>query len=297
MGLKLYPGSIKGQADSIIQNLEFDNKDLLSALQTISQFVQNTELKGAAWDSMKYQLGNHEAVIQGLICANESVIQEHENLKSTVGDENLDEEELIAKRDALISTNTFLEKNISLMQSNMQNDVMKIKYGFWYQEMIFQYQISINQNQTLIEELNEKIQKLYDIENTTTSLFSESITLYDTVNEGIVAIQKSWNETGFSVSLDTPDWKKTVQLRWNDRTEKLEKEMEEYVKKLKKKVPNITVKEWSELYELYQKNPNAEIPVDLLKEMLKNIGQIPNEIKDNMQMDIISKVLNQGGNL
>ncbi len=33
MGLKLYPGSIKGQADSIIQNLEFDNKDLLSALQ------------------------------------------------------------------------------------------------------------------------------------------------------------------------------------------------------------------------------------------------------------------------
>lgn len=235
MGLKLYPGSIKGQADSIIQNLEFDNKDLLSALQTISQFVQNTELKGAAWDSMKYQLGNHEAVIQGLICANESVIQEHENLKSTVGDENLDEEELIAKRDALISTNTFLEKNISLMQSNMQNDVMKIKYGFWYQEMIFQYQISINQNQTLIEELNEKIQKLYDIENTTTSLFSESITLYDTVNEGIVAIQKSWNETGFSVSLDTPDWKKTVQLRWNDRTEKLEKEMEEYVKKLKKK--------------------------------------------------------------
>lgn len=110
MGLKLYPGSIKGQADSIIQNLESDNKDLLSALQTISQFVQNTELKGAAWDSMKYQLGNHEAVIQGLICANESVIQEHENLKSTVGDENLDEDELIAKRDALMSTNTFLEK-------------------------------------------------------------------------------------------------------------------------------------------------------------------------------------------
>ena len=136
MGLKLYPGSIKGQADSIIQNLESDNKDLLSALQTISQFVQNTELKGAAWDSMKYQLGNHEAVIQGLICANESVIQEHENLKSTVGDENLDEDELIAKRDALMSTNTFLEKNISLMQSNMQNDVMKMKYGFWYQEMM-----------------------------------------------------------------------------------------------------------------------------------------------------------------
>ena len=201
MGLKLYPGSIKEQADSIIQNLEADNKDLLSALQTISQFVQNTELKGAAWESMKYQLGNHEAVIQGFICANDSVIQEHENLKSSVGDENLDEAELIAKRDSLMSTNAFLEKNISLMQSNMQNDVMKIKYGFWYQEMIFQYQISINQNQTLIDELNEKIQKLYDIENTTASLFSESITLYDTVNEGIVAIQKGWNGTGFSVSI------------------------------------------------------------------------------------------------
>ena len=293
--LKLYPGSIKGQADSIIQNLESDNENFLSVLQTISQFVHNTELKGAAWESMKYHLGDHEAVIQGFICANDSLIQGHEALKRTVGDENLDEEELIAKRDAIMSANAFLENTISLMQSNMQNDIMRTKYSFWYHEMISQYQISINQNQTVIDELNEKIQKLYDIENTTASLFSESITLYDTVNEGIVAIQKSWNGTGFSVSLDTPDWKKTVQLRWNDRTEKLEKEMEEYVKKLKKKVPNITVKEWSELYELYQKNPNAEIPVDLLKEMLKNIGQIPNEIKDNMQMDIISKVFESGG--
>ena len=59
----------------------------------------------------------------------------------------------------------------------------------------------------------KKLQKLYDIENTTASLFSESITLYDTVNEGIVAIQKGWNGTGFSVSLDTPEWKKTVQLQ------------------------------------------------------------------------------------
>ena len=41
--------------------------------------------------------------------------------------------------------------------------------------------------------------------------------------------------------------------------------MEEYVKKLKKKVPNITLKEWSELYELYQKNPNAEIPAEFIK--------------------------------
>lgn len=229
MGLKLYPGSIKEQADSIIQNLEADNKNLLSALQTISQFVQNTELKGAAWESMKCQLGNHEAVIQGFICANDSVIQEHENLKSAVGDENLDEEELIAKRDSLMSTNAFLEKNISLMQSNMQNDVMKIKYGFWYQEMIFQYQISINQNQTLIDELNEKIQKLYDIENTTASLFSQSGALYEAITDGILAVQKSWNSsTGkFTVTNVNMEWKKKIENSWEEREEREIKKIQE----------------------------------------------------------------------
>lgn len=229
MGLKLYPGSIKEQADSIIQNLESDNKDLLSALQTISQFVQNTELKGAAWESMKYQLGNHEAVIQGFICGNDSVIQEHENLKSSVGDENLDEDELIAKRDSLMSTNAFLEKNISLMQSNMQNDVMKIKYGFWYQEMIFQYQISINQNQTLIDELNEKIQKLYDIENTTASLFSQAGALYEAITDGILTVQKSWNSsTGeFTVTNVNMEWKKKIEKSWEEREEREIKKIQE----------------------------------------------------------------------
>lgn len=229
MGLKLYPDSIKEQADSIIQNLKSDNKDLLSALQTISQFVQNTELKGSAWESMKYQLGNHEAVIQGFICANDSVIQEHENLKSSVGDENLDEQELIAKRDSLMSTNAFLEKNISLMQSNMQNDVMKIKYGFGYQEMIFQYQVSINQNQTLIDELNEKIQKLYDIENATASLFSQSGALYEAITDGILAVQKSWNSstTEFTVTNVNMEWKKKIEKSWEEREEREIKKIQE----------------------------------------------------------------------
>lgn len=229
MGLKLYPESIKEQADSIIQSLESDNKDLLSVLQTISQFVHNTELKGAAWESMKYQLGNHETVIQGIICANESVIQEHENLKNLVGDENLNEEELIAQRESLMSVNESLEKNISLLQSNLQNDVMKIEYGFWYQKMIFQYHGAIYQNQKIIDELNAKIQKLYDIENNTASLFIEANAIYEVVAAGILFVQKSWNSSvgGFTVNNVNMEWKKEIEKRWGEREEKEIKKIRE----------------------------------------------------------------------
>lgn len=231
MGLKLYPGKIKIQSDSIIQGLESDNQGLISALQTISQFTQNSELKGAAWESMKGQLGNHEAVIKGIICANDSVIQGHETLKGAVGDEELIEDELVEKRDTLIETNIFLGKSITIMENCLQNPLIKENYSFWYWKMISQYQSSINQNQQLIDELNEKIQKLYDIENGTSSLFTEANALYEAVNEGISIIRKSWNPSisGFTLTSANSEWKKKVEKSW-------EKVEEREIKRVQKKL-------------------------------------------------------------
>ena len=54
----------------------------------------------------------------------------------------------------------------------MQKRCNEDKVWFWYQEMIFNIKFLLIKIQTLIEELNEKYRKLYDIENTTASLFS-----------------------------------------------------------------------------------------------------------------------------
>ena len=97
MGLKLYPSALKKQVKSIADSLKDDNENLVCILEVIGHFTGNPNLKSEAWDSMKAHMDDHETVIQGLICANDIVIQNSETLCVSIGEENIDEDELNAQ--------------------------------------------------------------------------------------------------------------------------------------------------------------------------------------------------------
>lgn len=138
MGLELYPGRLKNQADSIIGNLREDNQALMGVLAGISQFTGNEELKSAAWSSMKGQLGNHQAVIQGLICGNEAVIQGNETLKGAVGNEDLIEDELNDKIENLQSANQQMQNTINRLENCMRNPSLA-EYSSSFYSIISRY--------------------------------------------------------------------------------------------------------------------------------------------------------------
>lgn len=216
MGLKLNPAILKDQAQSIIDNLKGDNQSLLHVLDTIEQFTGNTDLKSVAWDNMKAQLNNHEAVIQGLLCANEMVIQNSVTLCGSIGDEKLDEDELKDQIEHLeIANNNLSGIKISLEScikstASIGGDVSGLYNA------VANYNLIIQLNDRKIEDLEEKIQKLYQIETQTNSLYSDAEALYSSVESGITAIKKSWDASVGEFNITGMDlgWKNAIDKIW-----------------------------------------------------------------------------------
>ncbi|MEF9942438.1 MAG: DUF4474 domain-containing protein [Lachnospiraceae bacterium] len=221
MGLKVCPGSIQFQCNSMNQSLQNDNESLQTVLSQISQFTSNTSLKGAAWSSMKNQLSNHEAVIQGIICANEAVMNDNNTLMGVAGTEELDEDKLNASIEQLQNSNECLQSSIDSYMKLMRNPVLFANSMWQIQQCIFRNQNSINSNNEQIQEFQEKLQMLYDIEASTSSLYSEAGSLYDAVNSGVNAIQCGWNGREFICVPLNAKWENIISKAWKSRENKL----------------------------------------------------------------------------
>ncbi|MDD3361696.1 MAG: T7SS effector LXG polymorphic toxin [Hespellia sp.] len=228
MGLKLYPGNVRTQCTGMNQTLQKDNQTLQLVLGQISQFVGNTALQGAAWTSMKTQLSNHEAVIQGLICANEAMISDNESLAGQVGDEELIEDKLNDSITQLQNANDSLQRSIDNCQRLMRNPILFAESMYGLQLCINRYQNSINNNNELIRELQDKLQKLYDIEAGTSGLYSGANALYAAVTSGVNAIKCGWSGGAFVSFQGSNDWRSFINKSWKQSRYAIDKKIEEY---------------------------------------------------------------------
>lgn len=224
MGLKLNPAILKDQAQSIIDNLKEDNQGLLHALETIEQFTGNTDLKSVAWDNMKAQLSNHEAVIQGLICANDMVIQNSVTLCGSIGNEKLDEDELKDQIELLETVNNNLFGIKASLESCIKSTTSMGSDVSGLYNAIADYNNIIQSNNKEIKELEEKIQKLYQIETQTNSLYSDAESLYSFVESGITAIKKSWDASVGEFNITGMDlgWKNGINQVWKSKEEMIQ---------------------------------------------------------------------------
>lgn len=224
MGLKLNPAILKNQAQSIIDNLKEDNQSLLHVLDTIEQFTGNTDLKSDAWDNMKAQLSNHEAVIQGLICANDMVIQNSMTLCGSIGNEKLDEDELKDQIERLETANNNLSGIKASLESCIKSTASIGSDVSGLYNAIANYNLIIQLNDKKIKDLEEKIQKLYQIETQTNSLYSDAESLYSSTESGITAIKKAWNASlgEFDVSGIDLSWKNAINQVWKSKEEMLQ---------------------------------------------------------------------------
>lgn len=224
MGLKLNPAILKDQAQSIIDNLKEDNQGLLHALETIEQFTGNTDLKSVAWDNMKAQLSNHEAVIQGLICANDMVIQNSVTLCGSIGNEKLDEDELKDQIELLETVNNNLFGIKASLESCIKSTTSMGSDVSGLYNAIADYNNIIQSNNKEIKELEEKIQKLYQIETQTNSLYSDAESLYSSVESGITAIKKSWDASVGEFNITGMDlgWKNRINQVWKSKEEMIQ---------------------------------------------------------------------------
>lgn len=264
MGLALYPESLKGQADSISANLEQDNQNLINILCNISQFVSDNMLKSEAWTSLKNQLGNHEAVIQGMICANEAVIRANDTLKASVGSENLIEDELRDQISSLEQANSGMERIIGSPESCLSSTSMVSAYGpSYFSNAISMYEGWIDANQNQIEQLQEKLDRLYRIENDTSGLYDEADSLYEAAARGMDAIGKGWNGEGFSPNIAGQSWRVAIGINWEKRKQHMMEEADAYLKELDADISNLSTEDFLKMLKYAQQTPQANLPESL----------------------------------
>lgn len=223
MGLVLDPRKIITQSNSVIEVLKEDNKNLYEVLNGISSFLKKEGLKGIAWDSMRIHFNCHKLVVQGLICANDLVIKNHGILIEQVGEETLVEEDLRAKIESLQGVNISLGKVVEALRSGSENDILR---NSDYGSCITMYEGCIEGNKYLISNLEGKIERLYEMEHKTSSLFSDAEPLYCAAERGMVELKQAWNSSigQFRVSTDKWDWKKTIYKAWSESAYSLNQE-------------------------------------------------------------------------
>ncbi len=257
MGLALYPSSLNAQINETIEALTSDNNNLLAVIDNISDFVNDESLTGTAWQSMKAHLDNHMTIIQGIICANDQVVSDHHTLQASIGREKLIEDELQEKIDALKRINTSMESNINAIRSLEQSSETLLGNPSYYTYSIQCYQSVISHNQVQIRELEGKIDKLYEIENNTSNLFSSAGALYDAVAEGITSLRQSWNGEG-QLDLSNLDtrWKGIINQTWTKKS--------------------------SDIYRRYRTEVSIAEVKDIL-DMINAWGEIPEKILNNFQ--------------
>lgn len=227
MGLSLYPSQVKIQSRSMISALEKDNEILGKIQEKINAFVSDDTLKGDAWYKMKQQLSNHSSVIMGLSYLNNGIIGDCNTLINTVGDEILIEDQLRASIWGLQKCNWLLERANSgyywALRQGLDDEVCNV---LWW--CIQKNNGIIGANNSKISDLQNKLDRLLAIEQSTAGLFSVNTDMTGALNTGVVTISGAWLglkliNTGINTA-----WKNTVtDVCYEEAAEKINEELGE----------------------------------------------------------------------
>lgn len=220
MGTIIDPIAIRAQSDSVVRALSAQNQTLKQVLPVINNFEGESELTGAAWSGLKSHMGGHKSVIRGLICANEDVMNDSEELVSICGDEKLDEDEIQVEIEVLKGQNDRYRSIIVNYTKLLTKPLMPLMPTLppFYNEMTKYYTSLISGNEKLIVQLEMKLAKISKIVSATSSLFVNSETLYLNVEMGMQQLGASGSGSGFS-GVTGGTWQSNLNKRWTTREE------------------------------------------------------------------------------
>lgn len=171
MGRIINPSEIKEQSNRIIKALQEENKNLLSTLKTLEHFMEENQLAGKAWDSMKNRLTVHADMIKCMVLANQSMIQDSRILALNCGDEELYEDELTEIISSCQKQIYNCMRQIESNHNKMKHPVYAEACGHYTQSVIRRYESIISNYEQIIAETRQKIERIDEIEDNLKGLF------------------------------------------------------------------------------------------------------------------------------
>uniref|UniRef100_I5ASE1 LXG domain-containing protein n=1 Tax=Eubacterium cellulosolvens (strain ATCC 43171 / JCM 9499 / 6) TaxID=633697 RepID=I5ASE1_EUBC6 len=208
MGLRLLPGSVRLQCSTMVQSVQAAQKQLAVILSQIGTFTNNTEQKAASWTNMRSHFQDYEMIISAINGALDQITADCQSVSSLVGSETLDEDQLNASIQYLQQCNASLQGCIDSCNSALSTPNIDSNYASALRSSISHYQSMINSNNAKIQELQKKIQTLYQIEGATSKQFTSVSALFSAAVSGLQAVSLSYdvNSATFATVSDQ-SWK------------------------------------------------------------------------------------------
>lgn len=165
------------------------------------RFREASELQGVAWWTAKFYYDDvHATLIDGNIAANEEIMLANKHFSSFI-DEYIDKDRL--DEDKLQCRLTDLKQRLERLEQSTSNAKATLLGAS-----------SIVVTRTLIKDLEKDIQSLYDLERSTSNLYTEVNSLQLAIQRGIAAVSRSTPFNPSSRKYSTKDldrsWKKEI---------------------------------------------------------------------------------------
>lgn len=192
MGRIIKPEEIKNMTADMKRGWVLLEIKLYAILDYLNSLIASEELKGKTAESFKMQMQHHKSVINAILYELGKGLEYCEALENEVGFVDLVEDEIIEQNEALRARNRQIEDDMKEIKRYIEHRWITETYGsFKYS----QYYIEITNNKHLIEILNQKLEKIDDIEASVKSLFSTDG--IDSIKSAIRALQEGFSETDF----------------------------------------------------------------------------------------------------
>lgn len=227
VGRIIKPTEIIEQADTVISSMNKDKSKLISALYETNIFISTDELEGRAWSNVKSQIESHNIIIRGLICLIDEIKIACNGLKINCGEEDLDEDVLLEQKRQLQLELLSYYAIFGDYKSQFQEYIYDTHYGPRYLEREYinsqalLYKGLIDNNEETIRLIDQKLNKIEEIDLATKNLNNQAEELLSNVNQGIQYIKSTWNsETNSfcpSMGVESLVWVKELISAWTDR--------------------------------------------------------------------------------
>lgn len=230
MGLILIPSEVIQKVDMLKNSLDNVMESYRSALQVIQNFADSTDIDTQTWDKLKAKaIDYHQAIVQGMIAAEDSILVDVKYLKQSVGSEELDEDQLKAMIDKLKEEKQECMEEINELQSLKGNWFVGL-FDFacdFIDGLIETLQVELERIQEVLDEFQIKLNTLITIELSTKSMFEDAIQILSAVKAAI-------NDAGVEVTgvgeMSDLDWKITLTNANAEMDEKVRLFIEEALK-------------------------------------------------------------------
>lgn len=244
MGLILIPAEVTERAEAVRTLLAETVTGYRGVLQVIQNFANNDELDTDSWNTFKAKaLDYHQTIAQGIVAAEDGILEDAAALEQSVGTEELYEDTLKETIKKLEDEKQQCQDEIQRLQNLRKNIIVGLCdiVCAMISQAIMQLKEQIDLIDQVLKVCREKLQFLYNAENNTQRLFIQSVQL-------LIAVEAAINDAGVEITgageRSDGNWK----IKISDAYAEMGKKIETFIEEALRTELQIDLSELKELY-------------------------------------------------